>query len=69
MNMGWECPKCGRCYSPFTAQCVVCPNNLTLGGCSLTTSVVQCTCALSGTLACPVHFPLRSQTTIGQGGQ
>ena len=21
---GWECPKCGRCYSPYTAQCAVC---------------------------------------------
>ena len=21
---GWECPKCGRCYSPVTSQCLQC---------------------------------------------
>lgn len=19
--MGWECPKCGRCYAPFVREC------------------------------------------------
>lgn len=23
-NLGWECPKCGRCYSPYTAMCGTC---------------------------------------------
>ena len=22
---GWECPRCGRCYSPDVAQCMACP--------------------------------------------
>ena len=23
-NKGWECPKCGKCYSPFTMKCDTC---------------------------------------------
>ena len=24
---GWECPKCGRVYSPYTSMCPYCKNN------------------------------------------
>lgn len=24
--LGWICPKCGRCYSPFTTMCSFCNN-------------------------------------------
>ena len=24
--LGWECPKCGRCYSPYTSMCGFCNN-------------------------------------------
>jgi len=26
-QMGWECPKCGRIYSPTTSICFYCYNN------------------------------------------
>jgi len=64
---GWTCPKCGRCYSPFTAQCLVCPPLLTLGGTITVTGTAQCTCGLNTTLVCPVHSPARSYTTCKAG--
>ncbi len=48
--MGWECPKCGRCYAPHVSQCVVCPLQATV---SIGTSTVVCTCGQTG--QCPVH--------------
>jgi uncharacterized OB-fold protein len=31
--MGWICPKCGRCYSPFTSMCSYCCNNMNIITC------------------------------------
>lgn len=25
-SQGWECPKCGRVYSPITPMCMYCSN-------------------------------------------
>ena len=28
MNSGWQCPRCGRCYAPWMAECPACnPDN------------------------------------------
>lgn len=34
-DKGWECPKCGRVYSPSTIMCLYC------GGPGLTVSKIQ----------------------------
>lgn len=33
IQKGWECPKCGRVYSPITPMCLSCPQqtNITTG--------------------------------------
>lgn len=28
MSMGWECPRCHRCYGPMIPCCTFCPNPL-----------------------------------------
>lgn len=31
MQQGWECPKCGRVYSPSTSMCRFCGGEATRG--------------------------------------
>ena len=31
MTLGWECPRCGRCFSPSVSQCVACPVESAVG--------------------------------------
>jgi len=31
--MGWQCPRCGRCYGPYVAMCGYCgPNKIVTSG-------------------------------------
>lgn len=56
---GWECPKCGRVYSPSTAMCYYCGNQ------TITTSPTSqpiCSCG-TGIGRCPIHGG--SQTPYG----
>lgn len=48
---GWECPKCGRVYSPSTIMCFYCGNQ------TITTSPNTqpiCSCG-TGIGQCPIH--------------
>lgn len=36
---GWECPKCGRVYSPSTCMCFYCGPNATPATTTFTTNV------------------------------
>ncbi len=36
---GWECPKCGACYSPSVARCMNCTGQVTTTGYWMPTSV------------------------------
>ena len=38
IQQGWECPKCGCVYSPLTIKCNVCPQHLTFGTSSTSTT-------------------------------
>ena len=50
---GWECPKCGRVYSPFVVQCNFCCG-FTLTQSRLPVSVTPiCTCGQ--TVPCLLH--------------
>lgn len=31
-QQGWECPRCGVVYAPFTPKCWTCPPTVTTGG-------------------------------------
>lgn len=28
-NLGWQCPKCGKVYSPIWIECTTCNNHVT----------------------------------------
>lgn len=54
--IGWECPKCGRCYSPYTAQCVVCGQ--------YTSSAGMLTVLPQGELSCPACGQNRNMPSL-----
>lgn len=31
IQQGWECPKCGGVYSPYTNKCNLCPQSIVSG--------------------------------------
>ena len=39
---GWECPKCGRVYSPTTPMCMHCPQQVT-SGTTINTPIINAT--------------------------
>lgn len=70
---GWECPKCGRCYSPFVTDCSACNTPQV----DLTTTItpiqvpLSCTCGMTSNLPCRIHggvcsSAIRDTTTIGE---
>jgi hypothetical protein len=47
-QQGWECPKCGRVYSPAMVMCSYCPEQAVISS-----GTATCTCGT--TAVCPVH--------------
>lgn len=53
MADGWCCPKCGRCYAPWVAECLPCNGGPVVTSTSIRMSPV-CTCGQTSG-PCPVH--------------
>ena len=43
IQQGWECPKCGGVYSPYTNKCNQCPQSITFGTSTNTSTTFLCT--------------------------
>jgi hypothetical protein len=56
---GWECPKCGRVYSPAMVMCSYCPQQVV-------TTTGTCTCGT--TAVCPVHQASRTEIICNAPG-
>lgn len=41
-NLGWECPKCGRCYAPHVDRCDVCVTYTIYGNANYSIMLRQC---------------------------
>jgi ribosomal protein S27AE len=39
INQGWECPKCGSVYSPYTSKCSMCPQGNITGSTTHSTNI------------------------------
>ena len=52
---GWECPKCGSCYSPLVPECLACRPK------PFTSHVTVCSCGTSA--VCPLHGYVQMPTS------
>jgi len=57
MSMGWQCPRCGRIYAPFVAECERCNTPATT-----TTGTYTDVCANCGQ---PRHLPGLTSCPLG----
>ena len=62
MADGWCCPKCGKCYAPWVAECSACNAQPV----TATRITVRCTCGDGLTSGCPLHPPFEFHTTVGR---
>ena len=42
IQQGWECPKCGGVYSPYTNKCNLCPQSITTATSTSTSTTNLC---------------------------
>lgn len=76
-SIGWECPKCGRCYSPTMSECYVCNNQIIIATKDTTEikpisdSFITVTCPKCGqTMAhntlCPTCYPFSTHVATNE---
>ena len=58
IQQGWECPKCGRIYSPTTPMCLHCPQEIKQSGIIDTNDLVN---RVSNSTSIALHYFVASQ--------